>query len=217
MAERPHADDRVGRMEFILTLRRRGISNAAVLRAIDQAKRGEVLVIDAGGSERVTALGGTSSLAAKRRGLAGVVLNAACRDIDEIRAMRFPVYALGTSVRGTLRNHPGWLQVPVSVGGTTVEPGDYVLGDADGVVVIDTPQLPTRAVEMRKEAESHGPIRYLINTEHHVDHIFGNYYFKGDFPVVNHQALYDRFMVVFPDLDPYEYAREAIPCSWCRS
>ena len=82
---------------------------------------------------------------------------------------------------------------------------------SDGVVVIDTPQLPTRAVEMRKEAESHGPIRYLINTEHHVDHIFGNYYFKGDFPVVNHQALYDRFMVVFPDLDPYEYAREAIP------
>jgi cyclase len=39
----------------------------------------------------------------------------------------------------------------------------------DGVVVIDTPQLPTRAVAMRKEAESHGPIRYLINTEHHVD------------------------------------------------
>ena len=45
---------------------------------------------------------------------------------------------------------------------------------SDGVVVIDTPQLPTRAVAMRAEAESHGPIRYLINTEHHVDHIFGN-------------------------------------------
>ena len=46
---------------------------------------------------------------------------------------------------------------------------------SDGVVVIDTPQLPTKAVEMRTEAEKHGPIRYLINTEHHVDHIFGNY------------------------------------------
>ena len=82
---------------------------------------------------------------------------------------------------------------------------------SDGVVVIDTPQLPTRAVAMRKEAESHGPIRYLINTEHHVDHIFGNYYFKGAGSVVEHQALYDRFMVVTPDLDPYEYAKEAIP------
>src|SRR2546421_9151381 len=78
---------------------------AAVLRAIDHAKRGDVLVVDAGGSERVTALGGTSCLAAKTRGVAGVVLNAACRDLDEIRAMKFPVYALGASVRGTLRSH----------------------------------------------------------------------------------------------------------------
>jgi cyclase len=82
---------------------------------------------------------------------------------------------------------------------------------SEGVVVIDTPQLPTKAVAMREEAERHGPIRYLINTEHHVDHIFGNYYFRGAGTVVNHQALYDRFMVVFPDLDPFEYAREAIP------
>ncbi|MEX0626909.1 MAG: MBL fold metallo-hydrolase [Chloroflexota bacterium] len=82
---------------------------------------------------------------------------------------------------------------------------------ADGVVVIDTPQLPTRAVAMRQEAESHGPIRYLINTEHHVDHIFGNYFFKGAGTVVNHQGLYDNFMVPGRDLDPFEYAREAIP------
>ncbi len=82
---------------------------------------------------------------------------------------------------------------------------------SEGVVVIDTPQLPTRAVAMRSEAEAHGPIRYLINTEHHVDHIFGNYYFKGHGTVVNHQGLYDNFMVVTPDLDPYAYALEAIP------
>ena len=80
-----------------------------------------------------------------------------------------------------------------------------------GTVVIDTPQLPTRAVAMRKEVESHGPIRYLINTEHHVDHIFGNYYFRGAGTVVNHKGLYDNFMVVYPELDPFEYAREAIP------
>ena len=82
---------------------------------------------------------------------------------------------------------------------------------SDGVVVIDTPQLPTRAVAMRAEAESHGPIRYLINTEHHVDHIFGNYWFKGSGIVVEHQGLFDNFMVVTPDLDPFAYALEAIP------
>ena len=58
---------------------------------------------------------------------------------------------------------------------------------SDGVVVIDTPQLPTKAIAMRSEAESHGPIRYVINTEHHVDHIFGNFYFKGAGPVVHHR------------------------------
>ena len=63
---------------------------------------------------------------------------------------------------------------------------------------------------MRAEAESHGPIRYLINTEHHVDHIFGNYWFKG-VPVVNHQGLYDNFMDPNAALDPFAYALEAIP------
>ncbi len=82
---------------------------------------------------------------------------------------------------------------------------------SEGVVVIDTPQLPTRAVEMRKLAESCGPIRYLINTEHHVDHIFGNYFFKGAGTVVHHQGVYDNFMVPSPDIDPYAYALEAIP------
>jgi cyclase len=81
---------------------------------------------------------------------------------------------------------------------------------SDGVVVIDTPQLPTRAVAMRAEAERHGRLRYVVNTEHHVDHIFGNYWFKG-VPVVEHQGVYDNFMVVTPDLDPYAYALEAIP------
>jgi cyclase len=82
---------------------------------------------------------------------------------------------------------------------------------SDGVVVIDTPQLPTKAVEMREEAEGLGPIRYVVNTEHHVDHIFGNYFFKGAGTVVHHQGVYDNFMVPTPDLDPYAYALEAIP------
>jgi cyclase len=88
-------------------------------------------------------------------------------------------------------------------------PGYVVTGD--GVVVVDTPQLPTKAVQMRQEAESRGEIRYLINTEHHVDHIFGNYYFKGAGTVVNHRGVYENFMVVTPDLDPFAYAAEAIP------
>jgi len=80
-----------------------------------------------------------------------------------------------------------------------------------GVVVIDTPQLPTKAVEFRKAAEEQGAIRYVINTEHHVDHIFGNFYFKGAGEVVLHQKVHDLFMVAYPELDPFVYAAEAIP------
>lgn len=81
----------------------------------------------------------------------------------------------------------------------------------DGVVVVDTPQLPTKAVAMREEAESHGEIRYVINTEHHVDHIFGNYYFRGAGKVVHHQGVHDNFMEVTPSLDSFDYAYEAVP------
>lgn len=82
---------------------------------------------------------------------------------------------------------------------------------SEGVVVIDTPQLPTHAVKMRTEVEKHGPIRYLINTEHHVDHIFGNYFFRGGGVVVSHIEVYNSFMVVTPSINPYAYAKEAIP------
>ena len=64
---------------------------------------------------------------------------------------------------------------------------------------------------MREEAESHGPIRYLINTENHVDHIFGNYWFQGAGEIVNHKALWDIFMDPNAALDPFAYALEAIP------
>ena len=86
-----------------------------------------------------------------------------------------------------------------------------MVATSDGVVIIDTPQLPTRAVAMRQEAEALGPIRYVINTEHHVDHIFGNFYFRGAGPIVHHQGVADNFMEVTPSLDSFDYAHEAIP------
>jgi cyclase len=84
---------------------------------------------------------------------------------------------------------------------------------SDGTVVVDTPQMPSKAVAMRAEAESHGPIQYVINTEHHVDHIFGNYFFKGAGKVIHHQGLADNFMISTPLLDPFDYAAEGTKMS----
>lgn len=109
---------------------------SAVLRAVEEAPAGSVLVIDTGGDGEASVWGGTSSLAASVRGLAGCVTNGLVRDVDEIVEIGLPVYSPGATVTGTLKNHPGWVGVPVCVGGQVVRPGDYIVGDSDGVVVV---------------------------------------------------------------------------------
>jgi glyoxylase-like metal-dependent hydrolase (beta-lactamase superfamily II) len=78
----------------------------------------------------------------------------------------------------------------------------YVVTSA-GMVVIDTPQLPTAAVAMREEVLERGVLRFLVNTENHIDHIFGNHYFAGMCPVVGHEDILTSFWSsVFGD--PYD-------------
>ena len=81
---------------------------------------------------------------------------------------------------------------------------------SDGVVVIDTPQLLSKVLELKREIESKGPVRFLINTEMHVDHIFGNHWFAGLCPVIAHEAMVSRFWVNprYPDL--YQFSRDVI-------
>lgn len=131
--------------------------NLAVFGAIDAAPPGSVLVIDGGASERVTIWGGTSTVAAKVKGIAGCVTNAAVRDIDEIRTERFPVYAPCTAVRGVSRSHPGWLGIPVSIGDAIVRPGDVVLGDGDGLLIVPADrvvEIAIAAIQRRADEEA---------------------------------------------------------------
>ncbi len=75
--------------------------------------------------------------ACRKMGLAGVVLDAAVRDTEELVELGFPVYAVGANPNGPTKFVPGRINWPVSCGGCTVQPGDLVVGDADGVVVIE--------------------------------------------------------------------------------
>ncbi|MDH3739413.1 MAG: RraA family protein [Alphaproteobacteria bacterium] len=129
----------------------------AVIRALDDAPAGSVLVIDAGGTDRAAVWGGTSSLVCSMRGLVGCVTNGCVRDIDGLLEAGIAVYAAGIAPRGTLKNHEGWRGIPVAVGGVTVSPGDYVIGDRDGVIVVaaaDGAAMCERAQEQRIKEEA---------------------------------------------------------------
>jgi 4-hydroxy-4-methyl-2-oxoglutarate aldolase len=124
----------------------------AAVRAVDAAPPGSVVVIDAGAAERGVCWGGTATFAASRKGIAGLVTNGTVRDLAEILERKFPVFATGTSLVAGLRGHPGWLDIPIGIGEVVVHPGDFIVGDLDGVVVVPAAQVAEvaeRAVAQR--------------------------------------------------------------------
>jgi regulator of RNase E activity RraA len=109
--------------------------------AIDAAADGDVLVIDNSGRVDVSCWGGILTLAADRRGINGVIIDGACRDISESAELGFPVFGravVPVSARGRIVQLA--MQVPIQVAGVTVSPGDLVLADQNGVVFVQVAQ-----------------------------------------------------------------------------
>jgi 4-hydroxy-4-methyl-2-oxoglutarate aldolase len=107
------------------------------VRAIEAAGPGDVIVVDNGGRTEMGCWGGLLSLAAAESGVAGVVLDGACRDVDEARELRFPAFArspIARTARG--RVYERQFGRPVSIGGVSVATGDLVLADGSGVVLL---------------------------------------------------------------------------------
>jgi 3-hexulose-6-phosphate synthase/6-phospho-3-hexuloisomerase len=110
---------------------------SGTLEAIRAGRPGDVLVIDHAGRHDVNSWGGISTFAARKRGIAGVVIDGVTRDLDEIREQKFPAYGRGViqqSVRG--RCAFGGHGVEVRVAGVMVWPGDLVMGDENGIVIV---------------------------------------------------------------------------------
>ena len=110
--------------------------NLAAHIALNNAPAGSVLVLDARGYCGAGLFGEIMALAAQKRGLAGVVIDGACRDSLNIKEMGYPVFSRALNPGGTVKEGLGEINVPVSCGDVPVNPGDIVVGDADGVVVI---------------------------------------------------------------------------------
>ena len=119
-----------------LTVKASPGDNLLVHKAIDIARPGDVIVVDAGGITAQAIIGEIMSSLAERNGVAGMIIDGAIRDADALAKSRFPVYARGITHRGPYKNGPGEINVPVVIGGAVVNPGDLIIGDEDGLLAL---------------------------------------------------------------------------------
>ena len=119
-----------------LTVWTRPGDNAAVHRALTMARPGDVLVVAGGAHVERALIGELIGERAISKGITAFITDGAVRDAHELAKIGFPVWAAGISPAGPYKDGPGRVDVPVSIGGVVCAPGDYVVADADGVIVI---------------------------------------------------------------------------------
>lgn len=119
-----------------LTVKIHAGDNLGVLRAIREAKEGDILVIDGKGYTNRAIAGDFVVGLARNMGLRGIVVDGAVRDVLGVKAMNFPVFCRATGIVASVKSEKGEINVPISCGGVSIHPGDMIVGDADGVVAI---------------------------------------------------------------------------------
>jgi len=110
--------------------------NLGIHRAMLAAGEGDVIVVDARGYTEAGTFGEMMAVACRYKKIAGIVIDGACRDRKEIIDMGYPVFVRACSPNGTFKNSVGIVNEKINCGGLTVEPGDIIVGDCDGVVVV---------------------------------------------------------------------------------
>lgn len=119
-----------------LTVRVPPTDNLMIHKALTLIKPGDVLVIEGGGNHSWALLGFLMVSTAQKLGVAGIVADGCVRDAQEIRASGFPVFSAGLSPNGPFKEGPGEINFPITCGGQVVRPGDIIIADDDGVVVL---------------------------------------------------------------------------------
>jgi 4-hydroxy-4-methyl-2-oxoglutarate aldolase len=130
--------------------------NLSVLEAISKAKPGDILVVDAKGDQYRAVAGDFVLGMAQTLGIGGLVVDGVIRDIVGVKELNFPVFSRGTTVAASGKTGLGEVNVPISCGGVPVIPGDIIVGDADGVVVIPQAleqEILLKSIEKMKKDE----------------------------------------------------------------
>ncbi len=119
-----------------LTVRARPGDNLMIHKALNLAEEGDVIVISNEGDRSQSLLGAIIVAYARSKKIGGIIADGPIRDVDEIASLGVPVYATGSTPGGPYKEGPGEVNTPISCGGVSVNPGDIILADSDGVIVI---------------------------------------------------------------------------------
>ena len=111
--------------------------NLLIHAAMTLVRPGDVLVIDGKGYLGSALIGSIMVNACRRLGVAGIVVDGAVRDVEELAAIGIPVFAAGANPNGPTKASPGRINAPIACGGVALQPGDLVVGDGDGVTVME--------------------------------------------------------------------------------
>lgn len=152
-----------------LTVKASPGDNLLVHKAIDIARPGDVIVVDAGGINAQAIIGEIMSSLAERNGVAGMIIDGAIRDADALAKSRFPVYARGVTHRGPYKNGPGEINVPVVIGGAVVNPGDLIIGDEDGLLALPPALAAETMVLAQAQAKKEAALLRAIRGKGKVD------------------------------------------------
>lgn len=132
-----------------LTVRTAPLDNLFVHKAIDMAEPGDVIVVDAGGVVTGAIIGELVATTAAKRGVAAIVIDGAVRDVNELRQLEMSVFASGVNPLGPQKHGPGEINFPIACDGAVVRPGDLVLLDDDGMVVVRHEEIAVVAEKAR--------------------------------------------------------------------
>ncbi len=150
-----------------VTVKTRPGDNLIIYKAIMQLLPGHVLIVDGGGDLNNALVGDLIMQYSMQRGCVGFVVDDAVRDRAEFEAAGFPCHARGVNHRGPYKNGPGQVNVPVAIGGQVISPGDYVVGNQDGVLSFP----PSDALALIEAARQSRAKEQRISTEIALGHV----------------------------------------------
>ncbi|QXJ35438.1 4-carboxy-4-hydroxy-2-oxoadipate aldolase/oxaloacetate decarboxylase [Saccharolobus shibatae] len=153
-----------------ITVRCSDGDNLMLHAAVEIAKPGDVIIMTTISGTANGVFGELLATSFKVRGISAFITDSGVRDVSKLREMKYPVWSKYITAVGTSKNRPGWINVPITIEGVIVKPGDFVLADDDGVVIVPREEIDEVLVRAKEREEKENEVRKrLLNGELSLD------------------------------------------------